>query len=210
MKINQKNLIIVIILAILIGLVANFWSFNYVSKELPVVIKDQDLSVAGNVSSFKFISPSNQVTGIIAGFTKNFYIPDEQSSQFKFSIDYRSSNNESANYSKIYTISEIATGNREFLFLPIDNQSGSELIVSFTSLSNLPPKSLELVNQDYNPNKNLNTAPRIIYSTSIKELVLDAWSRLSQDRPFKIFYLAVSCLIIIMIMSLLIFRYTDQ
>lgn len=202
-KIDKLNLIILLAIGILVVPLFNY-SFSFVSSGTVRPLERQDLGVKNAISSFDFTPKRQGFIGVVVNFKRNFYIEDEQDKILSLSVAFQG-NQEF--YTRDYRISEIKSGNQLIELPNLQDTKGKTIRVTFVARSDLKsPTDLQLINQDYNPVPEINSAQRLVYKTSLQEISNDLLDHLNQDRRFRSFYFITLYLLIGSMTIILLFK----
>ena len=189
----------------------SFVSFDYVSNTVISPGATQDLDIAGNIGQFSFMPKSTKVAGVVVGFRKNFYIPNSAGKIIEMTLDFTDRNGELQQKKVLIPVDKIKHGNQKISFSLIEVKTDEKFTITFKALSDLSSKnSLFLINQDYNPDPETNTATRIVYHESFKNLINQILTRTNQDHRFATYYFSIILFNLVVLISLMIFSWDKK
>jgi tetrahydromethanopterin S-methyltransferase subunit A len=126
-------------------------------------------------------------------------------------IEYQKADGRSEKFSEELFVSKIKKGNNRFDFSPLEIKIDSKVRVKFSATTNIEPlDGLVINNQDYNPDPERNTAERIIYRETVKDLTARIIENLNRDQRFAGYYSALIYTLSAVIVILLIFQIENR
>lgn len=211
MRINKTAIFYVAAVIAILLLLYSFVSFDYISNTVIEPKVTQELDIAGNIGQFSFVTKSKKISGIVVGFRKNFYILDSAGKIIEITLAFTDRNGKLQQRKILMPIDKIKHGNQKIFFSSIEVRTGEEFTVTFKALSDLYSKnSLFLLNQDYSPDPEINTATRIIYHESLKDLINQILARIDQDHRFAKYYFFIILLNLTALISLIVFSWDKK
>lgn len=207
LKLNKKNLAIVILVALILLLI---WRFGYldVTGDTPIIAGDfSDLTTKEGVSSFSFVADRPNPVGIIVAAQKPLYLPQEKNQNIKLVINKESNNQAESVISQEIDFSVIP--NNGYLvteFTPIQQSTGTKFKVVFESNNFLEKSGVYL----YPKGHDQFLAPRIIYREYFRDVAREISHKFKQDHCFTLVYLTIICFFILLISSLYVFDFSKE
>jgi len=205
LKLIKKNLIYLCAGIFVLGLVVAFGRFDYVSSRY---VHPEPITPEGAFTSFNFTPTRANVSGVMIKFIKNLYAYQILDRTMAVKIKYKDNQGENREIIKDIPLSQIQNGNQRLSFPTLRDVKGQQIQVIFSIKGEpLPAGSFTLSNQDYNPNSDINTSPRVIYRQWVRDLLAEFWhSFVDRDAKFTYFYFTVITLLILSSVTLLLFR----
>jgi hypothetical protein len=211
LKINYRNLIIVISIIFFGFLFVNFYRFNFIGGTVVEPGECQPLVKNGNTCDFSFEANFSKVSGLIVNFDKKPILYRYPEAKISMEIEYQKVDGQPERFSEELLVSKIKKGNNRLDFSPLEIKIDSEVKVEFTAITDLElPDGLVINNQKYNPDPERNTAERIIYQETAKDLIARIVENLNRDQRFADYYLALIYTLTAVVFVLSVFQIENR